>query len=124
MSTAGPLGGMDLLGALAAGSSPAPGSVPGATPGPVGGPAGVAAGPGDPHPCSRRGCRADAVWALEWNNPRVHAPERTKTWLACREHRAHLEDFLEARGFLRRVRPLVAPDHPDHPDHPDDEVPA
>jgi hypothetical protein len=51
--------------------------------------------------CSARGCRADAVWALHWNNPRLHAPDRRKTWLACEEHRADLERFLSLRGFLR-----------------------
>ena len=70
----------------------------------------LGAGPASPGPqrpvCSRRGCTADAAWRLEWNNPRVHTPERRKTWLACDEHRDHLADFLAARGFLRRVRPL------------------
>ena len=56
--------------------------------------------------CSRRGCTAEAAWALEWNNPRVHAPDRVKTWLACTDHRPFLDDFLSARGFLRRSRPL------------------
>ena len=50
--------------------------------------------------CSARGCRAGAVWALEWNNPRLHAPERRKRWLACDEHRDSLAGFLSARGFL------------------------
>jgi hypothetical protein len=54
--------------------------------------------------CSARGCRAEAVWALQWNNPRLHPPERRKTWLACDEHRAELERFLDLRGFLRAVR--------------------
>ena len=53
--------------------------------------------------CSARGCSADAVWALEWNNPKIHAPERRKTWLACEEHRSSLADFLGARGFLKEV---------------------
>ena len=53
--------------------------------------------------CSARGCRADAVWALHWNNPRLHAPERRKTWLACGEHRDDLERFLALRGFLRGI---------------------
>jgi len=47
-----------------------------------------------------------ARWALEWNNPKLHDPERRKTWLACAEHRASLEEFLEIRGFLRATRPL------------------
>ena len=53
--------------------------------------------------CSRRGCGRNAAWQLLWNNPKVHAPERRKTWLACDEHRATLSDFLGARGFLKDV---------------------
>ncbi|MDO5634806.1 MAG: hypothetical protein Q4G34_08050 [Micrococcus sp.] len=53
--------------------------------------------------CSRRGCSASAAWALRWNNPRLHAPERRKVWLACADHRGHLADFLGQRGFLRDV---------------------
>ncbi|MEU8332126.1 hypothetical protein [Micromonospora sp. NPDC048839] len=53
--------------------------------------------------CSARGCRAAAVWALEWNNPRLHDADRRKTWLACADHRTSLGDFLDARGFLRDV---------------------
>ncbi|MFI7215171.1 hypothetical protein ACIBP4_20230 [Micromonospora maritima] len=53
--------------------------------------------------CSARGCRAPAVFQLRWHNPRLHAPERRKTWLACPAHRASLGDFLDARGFLREV---------------------
>ncbi|MDY6054284.1 hypothetical protein [Micrococcus sp.] len=91
--------GPDLLGALAAGLDPAaPASrLPHAAP------------TGDAVICSRRGCRAEAFWALEWNNPRVHTPERVKTWTACPAHRNHLEDFLASRGFLRRTRPLHPP---------------
>jgi hypothetical protein len=56
--------------------------------------------------CSARGCRSTAVWALRWNNPRLHDAERRKTWLACAEHRRTLGDFLDARGFLREVAPV------------------
>jgi hypothetical protein len=45
------------------------------------------------------------MWTLSWNNPRLHPPERRKTWLACDGHRAHLAGFLDARGFLREVAP-------------------
>lgn len=62
--------------------------------------------PGDPV-CSARRCRHHAVWALRWNNPRLHTPERRKTWLACDEHREHLTEFLELRGFLRDTLPLA-----------------
>ena len=54
-------------------------------------------------PCSRRGCRAAADWALRWNNPRIHDPQRRKTWLACEEHRVHLSAFLGDRGFLKET---------------------
>ena len=59
--------------------------------------------------CSAKGCREAAQWQLRWNNPKIHTPERRKTWLACDEHRAHLESFLDARSFLREV---VAVDEP------------
>jgi hypothetical protein len=57
--------------------------------------------------CSAKGCQAPAVWALVWNNPKVHTPERRKVWLACDEHRGSLSDFLGARGFLKEVVPYV-----------------
>ncbi|WP_329298900.1 hypothetical protein OG410_10730 [Streptomyces sp. NBC_00659] len=59
-------------------------------------------GPASPV-CSAKACRADAVWVLAWNNPKLHTPERRKTWLACEEHREHLSSFLGVRGFLKDV---------------------
>ena len=56
--------------------------------------------------CSAKGCRERATWALRWNNPKLHPPERRKTWLACEAHRAQLSEFLDARGFLRETEPL------------------
>ena len=53
--------------------------------------------------CSARGCTEPAGWALRWNNPKLHTPERRKVWLACDEHRVSLSEFLGARGFLREV---------------------
>jgi hypothetical protein len=53
--------------------------------------------------CSARGCTASAVWALRWNNPKLHTPERRKVWLACDDHKVSLSDFLGARGFLKEV---------------------
>lgn len=53
--------------------------------------------------CSAKGCRAAAVWVLVWNNPKVHTPERRKTWIACEDHREHLSQFLGVRGFLKDV---------------------
>ena len=55
--------------------------------------------------CSAKGCQHDAVWALLWNNPKLHTPERRKVWLACDDHRQSLSDFLGARQFLRDVVP-------------------
>lgn len=63
--------------------------------------------PDDAPICSAKGCRADAVHALVWNNPRLHVPGREKTWVACEDHRDSLSQFLSTRGFLRRVDPLV-----------------
>ena len=57
--------------------------------------------------CSARGCRGSAQWALRWNNPRLHQPERRKTWLACPTHRESLSDFLTVRGFLRETVPTA-----------------
>ncbi|MER6777204.1 MULTISPECIES: hypothetical protein [unclassified Streptomyces] len=59
--------------------------------------------PADAPTCSAKGCREAAVWVLAWNNPKLHTPERRKTWLACEEHREHLSQFLGVRGFLKDV---------------------
>ncbi len=56
--------------------------------------------------CSARGCADAAAWALRWNNPKLHTPDRRKTWLACEDHRESLSAFLSARGFLREVVPV------------------
>ena len=56
--------------------------------------------------CSAKGCQAAAAWSLLWNNPKLHTPDRRKTWLACDDHRESLSDFLGARDFLRDVEPL------------------
>lgn len=57
----------------------------------------------EPAICSSKGCRAPAAHVLVWNNPRLHSPEREKTWAACDEHRDTLGAFLDVRGFLRRI---------------------
>jgi len=62
--------------------------------------------PPEPLTCSAKGCRAPATWALAWNNPRLHTPERRKRWLACEEHRESLSAFLSARGFLKETEPV------------------
>lgn len=82
--------------------------LPGSSPDPV---------PGPPV-CSAKGCRADAVWVLAWNNPKIHVPERRKTWLACDEHREHLSQFLGVRGFLKDVVTLAEWDGPTGPADP------
>ncbi|MET9617279.1 hypothetical protein [Kitasatospora indigofera] len=68
--------------------------------------AGAAGQPGSPI-CSGKGCRTAAAWVLVWNNPKLHTPERRKTWLACDEHREHLSRFLSVRGFLKEVLPFA-----------------
>ena len=60
----------------------------------------------EPLTCSARGCTAPAAWAVLWNNPKLHTPERRKAWLACDEHRESLSGFLAARNFLRDVVPV------------------
>ena len=58
--------------------------------------------------CSAKGCRNAAIWAVVWNNPKLHTPDREKIWVACDEHRESLAGFLSARSFLKRVEPLDA----------------
>jgi hypothetical protein len=50
--------------------------------------------------CSARGCRVTATWAVVWNNPKLHTPDREKVWAAP------LANFLAVRSFLKRVEPL------------------
>jgi len=57
--------------------------------------------------CSAKGCERPARWALRWNNPRLHTPERRKIWVACDDHRESLEQFLDLRGFLKDTVPLA-----------------
>lgn len=54
--------------------------------------------------CSRAGCRNDATHHIVWRNPRIHAADREKVWLACDEHVAFLRDYLAARDFPVTVR--------------------
>ena len=58
--------------------------------------------------CSRAGCRAEAVWRLEWRNPRIHTPDRRKEWGACDAHVDYLRGFLAARDFPLTVDRLAA----------------
>ncbi|MGG5172574.1 hypothetical protein ACQR35_10410 [Pseudarthrobacter sp. J1738] len=57
--------------------------------------------------CSRKGCKAAADWQLLWNNPKIHTPERRKIWLACQDHRAWLEDYLQTRGLWKETIPVT-----------------
>lgn len=57
--------------------------------------------------CSAKGCSDDAVWALRWNNPKIHTPDRRKAWLACEGHKVSLTDFLSARNFLRETEAIA-----------------
>ncbi len=68
---------------------------------------GGAAGQPESAVCSAKACRADARWVLVWNNPKLHTPDRRKTWLACDEHREHLSQFLSVRSFLKEVLPFA-----------------
>ncbi|WP_102192897.1 hypothetical protein [Microbacterium aurantiacum] len=54
--------------------------------------------------CSRAGCRAAASHQVVWRNPRIHAADREKIWLACDEHVVFLRDYLAARDFPVTVR--------------------
>jgi hypothetical protein len=57
-------------------------------------------------PCSGKGCRADATFGLLWNNPKLHTPDKRKTWLACDDHLEWLTHFLAVRGFLKETVPV------------------
>ncbi|WP_309102682.1 hypothetical protein [Microbacterium sp.] len=54
--------------------------------------------------CSRAGCRSAATHQVVWRNPRIHAPDREKIWLACDEHVSFLHDYLAARDFPVTIR--------------------
>ncbi len=56
--------------------------------------------------CSRAGCSRPARWNINWRNPKIHGPERVKSWVACDEHRDYLYEFLAARSFPIVVTPL------------------
>lgn len=64
------------------------------------GPADATQGPGFVK-CSRKGCQAEAQFEVLWNNPKIHTPERRKSWAACEEHVQYLQDFVVARGFWK-----------------------
>lgn len=74
----------------------------------LGGPLGGVLGsdPEERFTCSRAGCAERAEVAIHWRNPKIHGPERRKTWLACDAHRETLRDFLAARDFPLTVEPI------------------
>ncbi len=49
--------------------------------------------------CSRAGCTDPATAKVNWRNPRIHAEDRVKVWLACDAHTEFLRDYLASRGF-------------------------
>lgn len=49
--------------------------------------------------CSRAECKNPAEFKIEWRNPKIHDESRTKTWLACAEHKDYLSEYLSARNF-------------------------
>jgi hypothetical protein len=59
--------------------------------------------------CSSAGCSATASWRVNWRNPRIHAADRVKVWLACDAHRGTLREYLATRGFPVLLSPLDAP---------------
>jgi hypothetical protein len=56
--------------------------------------------PKSPIKCSRAGCVATATDKIHWRNPKLHGPERIKTWLACDEHLSYLVEYLQDRAFF------------------------
>ena len=58
--------------------------------------------------CSAKASRNAAARAPQWNNPKLHTPDRRKVWLACDDHRTSLGEFLSIRGFLVETVPADA----------------
>ncbi|CAN5130646.1 hypothetical protein BH09ACT10_BH09ACT10_01070 [soil metagenome] len=56
--------------------------------------------------CSSKGCQNPATHSILWNNPKIHTPERRKTWLACPDHEPTLRTFLSARDFYKETQPI------------------
>lgn len=61
-----------------------------------------------PAKCSRAGCVALADFQVVWRNPKLHAEDRRKIWLACHEHLEYLVDYLAVRSFYIETLPLNA----------------
>lgn len=54
--------------------------------------------------CSRAACRETATHRIVWRNPRIHAADREKIWLACNSHLEFLSEYLRARDFPVEIR--------------------
>ena len=48
--------------------------------------------------CSAKQCDTQAVYALEWSNPRIHT-NRSKIWLCCEDHKDFLTEYIALRSF-------------------------
>ena len=59
---------------------------------------------GEDHECSRAACRNRATHQVIWRNPRIHAEDRQKIWLACDDHVDYLSEYLRARDFPVEVK--------------------
>lgn len=53
--------------------------------------------------CSSRGCNNKGIYAIVWANPKIHT-DRTKTWLACEEHKDFLTEYIALRSFPYEVK--------------------
>jgi hypothetical protein len=53
-----------------------------------------------------------------WRNPRIHAPDRRKVWLACDDHAEYLRDYLAARAFPVALEPFSPATTPETPEPP------
>ena len=58
--------------------------------------------------CSARECTNAARYRIDWSNPAIHRA-RTKTWLACENHLAYLENYLKYRSFPFTISPFQPP---------------
>lgn len=62
--------------------------------------------------CSAQKCHSHARWAVVWNNPKIHTPDREKIWAACDEHRATLADYL-THHRMNLIRVDAMPEYDD-----------
>ena len=55
--------------------------------------------------CSRTECNSQVAWFVLWNNPKLHSPDKIKTWGSCNEHLDYFISYLTIRGFFLRKEP-------------------